>query len=325
VTGLNDGMEYMFRVVANGAGGTGNSESSVAFAEASPTMLPGEPMDVTLIPGMQWLHVSWTPAMDGSAAVHSYTATASPGGATCSSAMASDTDCVIAGLTAGAEYTVTVVAHSADGSSEASAASDEATVLGPTSGSVVSNANGAMQVFSRSTDNHLWTSIRDASGEWGTQVDLGYPIHSDPIAVRNAVGHLDVFALGHDHAVWHRQQMAPNSTTWTEWDHVGDAVWTSLFDVDMNEDGRLQIFGRDMSSNLRTARQDFAGSEDWTELPSLGGLIFSDPKAENIAGHLEVFVLGWNGMVWRRTQIAPNSDTWDNWEQVGAAATDIFV
>jgi hypothetical protein len=70
--------------------------------------------------------VSWTaPADLGSSSLTGYTATASPGGATCSSP--GTTGCVIGGLTNGWSYTVTVVSQSAAGLSPKSVVSNTAT------------------------------------------------------------------------------------------------------------------------------------------------------------------------------------------------------
>jgi hypothetical protein len=64
--------------------------------------------------------VSWTaPANLDTGTLTGYTATASPGGATCSTTGA--TTCPITGITNGASYAVTVVAHTTAGDSGTSA------------------------------------------------------------------------------------------------------------------------------------------------------------------------------------------------------------
>ncbi len=82
-------------------------------------LAPGPPQDVTIAPGTDQATVSWTaPPADGGPAVSSYTATASPGGGSCSSA---GTSCVITGLRAGGSYAVTVTATNPIGTGPASA------------------------------------------------------------------------------------------------------------------------------------------------------------------------------------------------------------
>lgn len=88
---------------------------------------PYPPLSVTADPGDTEATVSWEPpASVGSAPITGYTATASPGGQTCS-ALAPDTSCAIPGLTNGTAYTFTVVAYSQAGSSAPSLPSGKVT------------------------------------------------------------------------------------------------------------------------------------------------------------------------------------------------------
>lgn len=84
------------------------------------TLAPDVPRSVTAVAGgATSIDVTWSaPAWDGGTAVTGYTATASPGGATCSSAGGS---CTVTGLAVGQTYTVTVVATNARGDGPPSA------------------------------------------------------------------------------------------------------------------------------------------------------------------------------------------------------------
>jgi uncharacterized repeat protein (TIGR02543 family) len=76
---------------------------------------PSAPRSVTGSPGNQQVSVSWqAPSSNGGGAISSYTVTASPGGATCTTAALS---CAVTGLTNGTSYTFAVYATNNGGNS----------------------------------------------------------------------------------------------------------------------------------------------------------------------------------------------------------------
>ncbi len=82
---------------------------------------PGPPTEVSLTAGDGEVEVSWNEPLDtGGLVITSYTATASPGGASCTS---TTTSCVITGLLNGMTYSLTVTATNSIGTSEPSNAS----------------------------------------------------------------------------------------------------------------------------------------------------------------------------------------------------------
>ncbi len=82
---------------------------------------PHPPTSVAAQTGTHSATISWTPpAMDGGAQITSYTATATPDGATCS-ATAPDRTCTLTGLAETVPYSVTVTARNAVGTSTPSA------------------------------------------------------------------------------------------------------------------------------------------------------------------------------------------------------------
>jgi alpha-tubulin suppressor-like RCC1 family protein len=91
----------------------------------SSTITPQAPTLVSGTAGNTQVAVTWTaPTWDGGSSVTGYTVTASPGGATCSTA---STSCSVTGLTNGTAYTFTVTATNSIGVGPASAASSSVT------------------------------------------------------------------------------------------------------------------------------------------------------------------------------------------------------
>ena len=80
--------------------------------------VPSPPTSVSASLQHNGVAVSWmTPWNDGQSAITGFTATASPGGATCTTV---STSCVITGLAAGSTYSITVTASNAAGTSDPS-------------------------------------------------------------------------------------------------------------------------------------------------------------------------------------------------------------
>ncbi|MBJ7249585.1 MAG: fibronectin type III domain-containing protein [Thermoleophilia bacterium] len=106
---------------------TGDVRGNITAVAVCPSVTdPGAPTAVTAVPGDATVSLSWAaPANSGGASILSYTGTAAPGGATCTTTGA--TTCLFTGLKNGTEYTFTVTATNIAGTSAASAASTKVT------------------------------------------------------------------------------------------------------------------------------------------------------------------------------------------------------
>jgi hypothetical protein len=96
----------------------GKAVSRIRTSTATLATIPGAPTGVAATPGDSQAGVTWSAAPDGGSPVTGYTATATPGGASCQAAGLS---CTISGLTNGGDYEITVRATNAVGTGPASA------------------------------------------------------------------------------------------------------------------------------------------------------------------------------------------------------------
>lgn len=122
VTGLTNGVAYTFTVKAQNSEGYG-SDSAASNSVTPAVTVPGAPTAVTAaVASTTSATVTFTaPADNGGSAILDYTATSSPGGLTSSAGASPRT---VSGLTSGVDYTFTVTARNAVGSSAPSAASN---------------------------------------------------------------------------------------------------------------------------------------------------------------------------------------------------------
>ncbi len=144
VEGLTNGNTYAISVIAINRFGSSNPSPVV---EASPhPVAPDAPANPTVAPKDGQVEVSWLPpSTDGGSPVTGYVATASPGGAICSTT--GELSCIVSRLANGTSYTFTVVAVNDYGASVASGPSSPTTPATnptpPTVSSVTTTLNSA--------------------------------------------------------------------------------------------------------------------------------------------------------------------------------------
>ncbi len=171
VSGLTNGTEYYFTVVATNAGGS-SAQSTEVHATPEPPP-PGTPTGVGASAGNASASVSWS-SDSGATSYQVFDAT-SPGGenyagtAACT-ADASTFTCTVSGLTNGTEYYFTVVGVNGGGSSSASSevhATPEPPAPGTPTGVTASPANDAASVTWSSDAGATTYEVFDATTSGG--------------------------------------------------------------------------------------------------------------------------------------------------------------
>ncbi len=119
ISGLTNGVDYTFSVVASNV--TGSGPASALTSPVTPSGTPGAPTGVVATPSPGQVSVSWiAPTSDGGAPITSYTVTASPGGLFCTTPDGATLTCTVTGLTNGIGYTFSVFATNDNGDSPSS-------------------------------------------------------------------------------------------------------------------------------------------------------------------------------------------------------------
>ncbi|MFN8126019.1 MAG: fibronectin type III domain-containing protein [Candidatus Nanopelagicales bacterium] len=150
---------------------------------------PSAPTGVSAIAGNARITVRWNESADGGSPITGYTATAAPGGRTCSVGAAARS-CVITGLTNGTSYRATVRAVNLRGTSPASTQSNAVTPALPTTTVVLSRpttgvmratlgqarpGGGAWNVQLQRRVNNAWsTVVTKPTAAGGRTVEFGY-------------------------------------------------------------------------------------------------------------------------------------------------------
>ena len=119
VSDLRDGQTYAYRVSAVNA--NGESDKSALSNSVTIASVPGQPLDVKGKASETTIDVQWVAPSDNGSQITGYTVTATvAGGRPASVDVSGKTSATLTSLVPGKDYTITVVAHNAKGSSPAS-------------------------------------------------------------------------------------------------------------------------------------------------------------------------------------------------------------
>jgi hypothetical protein len=141
---------------------------------------------------------------------------------------------------------------------------------------------------------------------------LGGIVVSPPEAVAWGPDRLDVFALGTDHALWHRWW---DGAAWGGWESLSGALTSPPEAVSWGQD-RLDVFALGTDHALWHRWWD---GTSWGGWESLGGVLTSPPVAVSWASdRLDVFALGTDHALWHRWW---DGAAWGGWESLGGTLT----
>jgi hypothetical protein len=155
---------------------------------------------------------------------------------------------------------------------------------------------------------------------WRSYPTGGPNLFGSPAVVRGTDGHLEVFVLGDDGALWHMWQTLP-IIGWSQWVSHGaprGLLLNSAPSVIAGEDGRLDVFIVSQEAALWRIAKTAAdgGWSDWVSHGSPSGVLFGSDSTPVVArsadGHLELFVVGNDGRLWQMRQTVANGG-WSGW------------
>ena len=104
------------------------------------------------------------------------------------------------------------------------------------------NLDGRLEVFAVGFDDQLYHVWQTApGGGWSSWVGFGVYTRGTPAVGRNLDGRLDVFAVERSGLLGHLWQVEPNGG-WSAWDSYNMRTTSSVPDVTVNQDGRMDLF-----------------------------------------------------------------------------------
>jgi hypothetical protein len=189
------------------------------------------------------------------------------------------------------------------------------------------NIDHRLEAFVRGSDGALWNNRQiDANNNWSGWSSLGGVLSSDPVAVTNADGRIEVFVSGgQDAALWHIWQIEPTEfqsppprVRWSSWASLGGQLRTApVVATGTNTDGLLEVFYTGHDGQLWHLWQTNGGTQaTWSIHASLGGQWEDSPVVGALPdGRREVFAQVY-GALWYIQQVDRRM-TWSSWVSLG--------
>jgi hypothetical protein len=152
---------------------------------------------------------------------------------------------------------------------------------------------------------------------WGGWESLGGTVVSPPATVSWGPDRLDVFALGTDHALWHRWWDGAN---WGGWESLGGVLTSPPEAVSWGPD-RLDVFALGTDHALWHRWWDGA---NWGGWETLEGVLTRRPQAVSWApDRLDVFGVGMDNAVWHTWW---DGTAWGKWESLqGSVFSEVMA
>lgn len=169
--------------------------------------------------------------------------------------------------------------------------------IATTRASVTVAPSGVESVVVRGTNGQAYLRHRTGS-QWGAWQSLGGMLAPvAPAAAVTANGALTVAVVGTDNAMWVRSRSAG---TWSSWRRVGGGVNADIALSTTADKTRLVAVVRGNTQNgyLSIGSADGASWTGWT---NIGGILASGPAVTVNGSALEVFVVGTDNRLYRRS------------------------
>jgi peptidoglycan/xylan/chitin deacetylase (PgdA/CDA1 family) len=159
--------------------------------------------------------------------------------------------------------------------------------------------SGVESVVVRGANAQAFLRERKAN-QWGPWQSLGgilAPVA--PAAAVTANGALTVAVVGTDNALWVRTRSAAGA--WSAWRRVGGRINADVALSTNAGKTKLVAVVRQPSSQSAYVSVGSADGTSWTGWTNLGGILASAPAVTVRGSAVEVFVVGTNGRLYRRT------------------------
>jgi hypothetical protein len=161
----------------------------------------------------------------------------------------------------------------------------------------VRGPDGRLHVFDRQTNGQLidWSQSSAGSSIWPGEALPSLTLTSDPVAVVDSDGTIEVFATGPEHALWTSAE--PSGAGFSKWTSLGGFLKGDVAAV--TRSGSVLVVGRGGDDSLWYRSRTGPSTAPWSDWTGLGGVMIADPAvALNSDGTTDALVIGTNNALW---------------------------